>query len=516
MPPPASDLVNVVWYKRDLRTHDHAPLAQAAQNGLVIPLYIVEPDIWELPDASFRQWSFIADCLRDLHQQLRKINSALIIRRGNVIDVLAQLHELFPQFTLWSHEETGNQWTYKRDLDVAAWCRAKGIIWHELPSNGVVRRLATRDVWSKLRNARMAETIVKGPDSLPPLQTLVVSDVVDQFTVARGQDKIITPQKGGRSEGLAVLDSFITSRHQNYLKTISKPGVSARHSSRLSTHIAYGTLSVREIEQRVKTAILHAKADGDAEGQNSARNLAAFLSRLAWRCHFVQKLEQQPQIETHCIHPAFEGMREPFFNEEHLAAWKNGTTGYPLVDACMRSLIVNGWINFRMRAMLVSFASYHLCLDWRQTAPYLAGLFTDYEPGIHYAQMQMQSGVTGMNAIRIYSPLKQSIEHDPQGHFIRRYVPELAAVSPQWIHEPWRMNQPVSGYPAPIVAHQEAIKKARALLAERRGAEDFRAKAKQMHQKLGSRQRNALSRTATTRRSKKPVPQLAFHFGGDV
>ena len=124
----------------------------------------------------------------------------------------------------------------------------------------------------------------------------------------------------------------------------------------------------------------------------------------------------------------------------HWAAWKNGTTGYPFVDACMRYLRTNGWINFRMRAMLVSFASYQLWLDWKKTSKHLAKLFTDYEPGIHYSQFQMQSGTTGINTLRIYNPLKQSYDHDPQGYFIKKWVPELSDIPNKYIHEPWTMT----------------------------------------------------------------------------
>jgi deoxyribodipyrimidine photo-lyase len=219
------------------------------------------------------------------------------------------------------------------------------------------------------------------------------------------------------------------------------------------------------------------------------RNLAAFSSRLAWRCHFVQKLEQQPEIEFSCMHSAFEGMREPHFRADFFEAWKTGNTGYPLVDACMRSLHENGWINFRMRAMLVSFASYNLWLDWRKTAPHLARLFTDYEPGIHYSQFQMQSGVTGINTIRMYNPIKQSYEQDELGHFIRRYVPELREVPNSFIHEPWKLLEPLKNYPGPIVDCAASAKWARNEIFERRRQRDFKQEAGRVHQKLGSRSR---------------------------
>jgi deoxyribodipyrimidine photo-lyase len=289
------------------------------------------------------------------------------------------------------------------------------------------------------------------------------------------------------------------------MRTISKPGISARHCSRLSAHIAYGTLSVREID-RAAAARQALLADEPNPGSADwARQLQAFRSRLAWRCHFVQKLEQQPEIEFRCMHPAFEGMRENEFRADFFDAWCEGRTGYPLIDACMRSLQANGWITFRMRALLVSFASYHLWLDWRRTAPVLARLFTDYEPGIHYSQFQMQSGVTGINAVRMYNPVKQSIEHDPEGKFIRRYLPELRDLADELIHEPWKADSPPRNYPQRVVEHEEAARVARRKMAPYWRGEEFRDQTREVFRKLGSR-----NRPAETRRRRADSTQMSL------
>jgi deoxyribodipyrimidine photo-lyase len=264
---------------------------------------------------------------------------------------------------------------------------------------------------------------------------------------------------------------------------------------------------VREVEQATKAKMQSLAGNPDPDAAFFRRNLSAFLSRLAWHCHFIQKLEQQPDIEFTCMHPAFEGMREPYFREDFFEAWKAGNAGYPLVDACMRSLHANGWITFRMRAMLVSFASYHLWLDWRKTAPFLARLFTDYEPGIHYSQFQMQSGVTGVNAVRMYNPIKQSYDHDPAGKFIRRYLPELKAVPDSFIHEPWRMDAPPANYPRPIVEHEAAIKHARAEISERTKSVGFREVSRAVNQTFGSRNKQPLR---TNRSKKKVIQPLRF------
>ncbi len=484
-----STQVNIIWFKRDLRIQDHAPLWAAAQSGEVVPLYIIEPELWQQPDSSRRHWHFIHDSLRDLDAQLTNYGGRLIIRIGEALSVLKDLYDSLGSFNLLSHEETGNAWTYQRDIAVSQWCKAQNVTWREFPSHGVVRRLKSRDQWAKLRNDRMSEALVETPETIQFLQG-ITSDALPAKDDALFGDTIPgNTQEGGRAKGIALFDSFLKERGRKYMLTISKPGISARHCSRLSPHIAFGTLSVREIEQGTKAKMQSLYGLQDEEAQLFCRNLSAFLSRLAWRCHFVQKLEQYPDLETHCMHPVFDGMREPHFREDYFEAWKTGNTGYPLIDACMRSLIQNGWITFRMRAMLVSFASYDLWLDWRQTAPYLAKLFTDYEPGIHYSQFQMQSGVTGINAVRMYNPIKQSIDHDPNGKFIRRYLPELKDVPDLFIHEPWRWENAVHPYRKPIVDHETAIKYARQQLSNRWKEADFKDQAKDVYRRLGSRNR---------------------------
>ncbi len=186
--------------------------------------------------------------------------------------------------------------------------------------------------------------------------------------------------------------------------------------------------------------------------------MRSFLSRLWWHCHFMQKLEDQSNIEYENLHSAYDQLRKESLNQQYFEAWKTGNTGFPMIDVCMRALIATGWLNFRMRAMLMSFASYHLWLDWRVTSLYLARLFTDYEPGIHYSQVQMQSGTTGINSIRIYNPIKQSIDQDPNGEFIKRWIPELENVSDENIHTPWLEKHNAVDYPNPIVDEKQARK----------------------------------------------------------
>jgi len=167
-----------------------------------------------------------------------------------------------------------------------------------------------------------------------------------------------------------------------------------------------------------------------------------------------------------------------------------------MVDACMRALLATGWINFRMRAMLMSFASYDLWLHWRHPGLHLARHFLDYEPGIHWPQVQMQSGTTGINALRMYAPAKQLADHDPTGRFVRQWLPALRQVDDRYLAEPWRMHASeqqrvgcVIGrdYPLPIVDHAAAIAHAQRRLTEVRQRPEARTEADAIVARHGSR-----------------------------
>ncbi|WP_218836789.1 FAD-binding domain-containing protein, partial [Candidatus Pelagibacter communis] len=296
-------------------------------------------------------------------------------------------------------------------------------------------------------------------------------------------------QKGGRIQALSLLNSFLEQRSENYQKEMSSPITGEVACSRLSPHITYGTISLREINH----AIDNAKQINMSF--NKVKSLRSFRSRLAWHCHFIQKLYDEPEIEYQNMNRAYDGIRENDFNEQYHQAWKDGLTGYPFVDACMRYLKSNGWINFRMRAMLVSFASYQLWLDWRKTSKHLARLFTDYEPGIHYSQFQMQSGTTGINTIRIYNPIKQSTDQDPEGEFIKKWVPELKEIPNKLVHEPWKLtyiDQKGLGieigkhYPNPIVDHHSSSKIARDKIWMVKKTEEAKFNAKKILEKHAS------------------------------
>ncbi len=465
--------VTILWFKRDLRIADHPALASVS--GPVVPLYIAEPKAWAQPDASARQWAFVAEALAELRADLAARGAPLVIRVGEPVAVFEALRQVRPIARLVSHQETGLRWSWDRDRRVAAWARAHRIAWDEPVDSGVIRRLDTRDRWAGRRDAflraPLAElpAVLEGPEVAP-------GPVPDAAALGLAADPCPGRQPGGRRAGLALLDSFLDHRAETYRAAMSSPVTAEDACSRLSAHLAWGTLSVRETHRAAAARL--------ADSPHKAA-LRAFISRLAWRDHFTQKLEDFPDLDRRCMHPAFDGIRDT--DPSLLEAWAEGRTGLPFVDACMRYARATGWLNFRMRAMVQAVASYHLWLDWRDSAPVLARLWTDYAPGIHFAQAQMQSGVTGINQLRIYNPIKQGRDQDPTGVFTRRWVPELAALPVDLVQEPWRAASPPRDYPAPIVDVAETARAARARIGAARQSPDFQHVAAQIVARHGSR-----------------------------
>ena len=498
-------MTTVIWFKRDLRVDDHGPLSEGAADA-VVPLYIVEPGYWQLPDTSARQWAFIRESLNRLDESLSALGAPLVVRSGHATEVLEALWRDTGFTRLLSHEETGNGWTFRRDRSVAQWCRSRGVVWQEHRQFGVVRGDHDRDDWDSAWRHTMESPCPEAPGILQPALTEGRTNRDLPDPACRDPRPCPGRQPGGQDEGERLLGDFLYERSRGYEKRISSPLTAWEASSRLSPHIAHGTVSLRRIVQQCHAAA----ADPRTPGAHR-RSLRAFRSRLHWHCHFIQKLEDEPEIEFRAIHPDLEGLREPGHSPEALERWSEGRTGWPLVDACMRALIHSGWINFRMRAMLMAVASYHLHQHWREPALHLARLFTDYEPGIHYPQAQMQSGLTGINALRIYNPVLQSHKLDPEGVFIRRWVPELAGIPTEWIHSPWGLSRSqlarlgADAYPSPVTDHEAAARRARAHLKDWRSRHVRRQMTEQVLERHGSRAHRKQGGRAKRRDNQPPA-----------
>lgn len=431
--------INVVWLKRDLRLEDHQPLAAACETELpTLIAYCFEPSLLQDPHWQDSHQAFIVESLADLAQQLQTHGLQLHVFWCDAVTLLEHLHQDFRLVSLRSHQEVGLAKSFDRDRQVRQWCKQRGVEWIESQQVAVQRGQDGRKNWKAF-----ADDFLQQPLSQPRLKqlkglTIQPDQAAFQLKCRQLPRAWLTApanyQRGGESQANARLSAFLEQPPEEYRRHISRPATSRTFSSRLSAYLAYGNLSIRQVVQSL-------------QAKSHSGQTRAFYSRLRWHCHFIQKFESDCRMEFEPLNPAYQKLLsqeqaqlDPVRQQERFQAWAEGQTGYPLVDAAMRALLTCGFVNFRMRALLVSVAVHHLQLDWKAVAIHLAQQFLDLDPGIHYPQIQMQAGLTGFNTLRIYNPVQQSLDKDAEALFISEYLPELAALPTPLKHQPWLMT----------------------------------------------------------------------------
>jgi deoxyribodipyrimidine photo-lyase len=454
----------IYWHKRDLRLLDNPALALSLDlcrqnDSEFLPIMGLETDLIDDLKTSyefgnFYQYGFVSAAI-PLLKNYNHLDIHAQLFHEPVLDLLERLNTKTPIKILVSHQEHGTNGTFERDKAVHEFCKKNNIDWYQVAPSGVIRKLQSRDQRDKLVKEYLNSRVLPVPSFKNIKQPTDIdnSDILTKFETI--QNQIATKynlQPTSEKSALACLESFTTRRAVGYLGGISSPNKALESGSRLSQYLAFGSVSLRYVTQYFWTQV---KSSDD---KKIRAGILGAMQRLHWREHFIQRLETDPNMPDIAIHPDYDKIE---YDNQYLENYKNGTTGEPLIDACIRCLNQTGFINFRMRAMIVSYGVFGLDINWRDLGKFLATVFYDYEPGIHWSQIQMQAGVTGINTIRVYSPHKQLLDQDPDCVFVQKWIPELRELTTDQIQNYLKVGLSEltdRGYPDPIVDFKTASK----------------------------------------------------------
>ncbi|MEO0982401.1 MAG: FAD-binding domain-containing protein [Pseudomonadota bacterium] len=421
----------VIWFRNDLRVHDHAALAAACAAGdPVLPLYIFEPEAWARPHASSRQWDFVMACLTDLDAELWRRGARLHLAIGSATAVLTRLHAELGLRAVHAHQVFGSAWDQARDRTVRAWSQRAGVPFLEHAECG--------ETWSDAAcSARVrAPTRLQGP----PVPGAPWPDA-ERFDLAGEPCRARLP--GGRRPAVERLNAAAEDASVTPDDALAV----------LEADLAYGALSLREVCQAI----------GGRRGESpcEAARLDAMTQRLRARWRTLQRVNDMPAIEKRDADPACDGLRDhPEADDPKLRAWIEGRTGFPIVDASLRAVSAAGILSAPKRALVISCAANLLWMHWKRPADALASRLLGIEPAVFYVQ-------AAAAAREASDPVVEAETLDPDGAFVRKWLPELAGLSVDEARAPWRVDRKrlsAAGvtlgatYPAPIVDPADALR----------------------------------------------------------
>lgn len=475
-PANASQRPVIVWFRQDLRLDDNPALSAAADSGApVIPLFIWSPEEegdWE-PGAASRFW--LHHSLTELAQSLAKLGSPLVVKRGYSLSILRDFAKaVAAQAVYWNRRYEPA--TIVRDKNIKGALSADGVEarsfngsllfepWQVLNGKNEPYKVFTAFYKSATALVSPPYPVEKPKKLIAPaknLQSATISDLMllPKIDWTKGIEMAWKP---GEKGALKNLEEFLSGAVDDYVSERDRPAVQG--TSRLSPHLHFGEISPRTIWHAVKDAD---KSTRGREGKST------FLKEIVWREFAHHLLYHFPLTTKAPLRPEFE--RFPWRDDpDLLKVWQKGQTGYPLVDAGMRELWQTGWMHNRVRMIVASFLVKDLLLPWQEGAQWFWDTLVDADLANNTLGWQWSAGCGADAApyFRVFNPILQSEKFDPEGIYIKRWVPELAKLPKPWFHHPWDAPQEVlkthgvelgKNYPHPVVDH--AFARDRALSA---------------------------------------------------
>ncbi|MEM8723795.1 MAG: FAD-binding domain-containing protein [Cyanobacteria bacterium P01_G01_bin.39] len=457
----------LVWFRRDLRLHDNEIITKAAANHRnIVPFFIIDPWFYEQPEISVTRVKFLFESLENLDLNLRQRGSRLYLFEGHSLGIIQSLTlSLLQQKQspkLYFHRDVQVKYGIERDRCIHHFYRQHNLeIYlgqnHFLQANG-----EDYPNWWRDYHQYQQQPLYQTPQQI---KTAELNFEPPQLTINELKQKynsFITQESycflGGEYNAQKTLASFISHRYQGYHWKMSRPWLAQQGAtSHLSAHLDFGTISSRFIYQEIVKLLSQLPPKSKAQF-----SLKSFLDRLRWHDKFTQRHYFHPEFTTHNRYPEFDSWYSPeALTDEKLSlftAWQLGKTGFPLVDASMRQLNQMGWINFRMRAMCVTFLSINCGVSWHHGARYFMSRLVDGNIAINHWQWQAQSGITNplSKTFRIYNPTKNLQDKDPSLQFVHYWVPELRGYNLQQLLN--RDYSPINNYPPPILDWQQTRK----------------------------------------------------------
>ena len=465
----------LLWFRQDLRLADHRALSAAIATGQpIIPVYILDdetPGAWRLGGAS-RWW--LHHSLIRLSDDLKDLGNRLVLRRGPVPQMLSDLIEETGASAVHA-TRSYEPWARALEEQMLALCEKFGVVFKRFAGRLLfepeVVRTKSGDpfrVFTPFYKACLSleppKPPLPRPDRVPAPDDLLESEVLDDWLLlptkpdwASGFDEHWQP---GETCAKARLSSFLDDAVAGYSDQRNRPDKPG--TSRLSPYLHFGNISPHQCWHAVEERL--ARDEGGARGGRS------FQREIVWREFSYHLLFHWPDLPAKAFRPEFEAFSWSK-NEEALRAWQQGRTGYPIVDAGMRELWQTGWMHNRVRMITASFLIKHLLIPWQDGEAWFWDTLLDADLANNAASWQWVAG-SGADAapyFRIFNPILQGRKFDPQGDYVRRYVPELAELDDDFIHAPWEASEPMlhaagvrlgESYPHPIVDHAAARQRA--------------------------------------------------------